>query len=64
MELVKVLESLLDLKLSREPQGMVLYTDEPKTPAYITLPNDEASKRFFIEGVYGQGLVQMPHLQK
>ena len=56
MQLEKIIKSLLDLGLTKPIEEMVLFTDEPKFPAFVTVPNEILSKLFDTTLIFGQGL--------
>lgn len=56
MNLEETIVKLSDLGLSTIPQEMVLFTDEPKFPAYVCVPSPKVAKLFDTSEIFGQGL--------
>lgn len=55
MSLEDTLKHLLEVNLFENPKEMVVFTDEPKIPGYICLPQKEPSAAYDFGGIYGQG---------
>ncbi len=55
MSIKETLESLSDINLFVEPQEMIVFTDEPKIPGYLTFANETCSAKYNTNDVFGQG---------
>src|SRR3989338_603393 len=60
MNLEETLSRLLNLGLTTEPQEMVLFTDEPKFAAYVSVPSPKISSLFDTSEIFGQGMSMDP----
>lgn len=55
MESQRLLNKMIGVGLTEEPFKAMEFTDEPKTPCFITIPNENARNKYISEDVGGQG---------